>query len=75
MPKCEEHDQTRQKSGEEKGMRKSSMAPKVGVRDAEPEADDVQIGKDRAECPDYPDSLWRARLVEASSNAECCDRV
>ncbi len=46
MSKYDEYDETRQKRGEKKGMRESSMAPEVAVTDAESEADDVEVGND-----------------------------
>lgn len=75
MPKYEEHDETCQKSSEDKGMGKAAMAPKVAVTDAETKADDIHIRNDRTENSEHPDSLWGARLVETGSNAESYHRV
>ena len=60
----------RQQRREKKGVRESAVAPEVAVADAEAEADDVEIGDDRAERSDYPDALQRAGTIKACSNTE-----
>jgi hypothetical protein len=59
-----------QESGEEKRVRESAVTPEVTVPDAESKAKYVNIGNDRAERPDNPNSYWRAGAVKAGAYAE-----
>jgi hypothetical protein len=66
-PKSHEQHSACQESREEKRVRESAVTPEVSVPDAESEAKHVNIGNDRAERPDNPNSFWRARAVEAGA--------
>jgi hypothetical protein len=51
-------------------VRESAVTPEVTVPDAESKAKYVNIGNDRAERPDNPNSYWRAWAVKAGAYAE-----
>ena len=68
MPKSNEHNETCQKSGKEQGMCKAAMAPEVAIVDAEVEANDIQVGNDRAERAGYPDALRSTGPVKACAD-------
>ena len=74
-PKSYEQRSASQESREEKRVRESAVAPQVTVPDAEPEAEHVNIGNDRAERPDNPNLFWRAWPIEAGAYAEGRDRM
>ena len=56
-------------------MRKAAVAPEIAIMDAESEAKYVNIGNDRAERPDNPNTLWRAWVVETGAYTEGRDRM
>lgn len=49
-------------------MCKAAMAPEVTIVDAEVEADDIQVGNDRAERAGYPDALRSTGSVKACAD-------
>jgi len=65
----------RQQRREKKGVRESAVAPEVAVADAEPETEHIEIGNHRAGGADDPNAFWRARAIEASSDAKGGHRV
>ena len=67
--KPNDHNNTCQKSAEEKRMRESPVSPKVAVPDAKPESDDIQIGNYGAKRPDDPDALRGSSTVEKRPDA------
>jgi len=63
------------KGGEDERVREPSMTPKVTVRDAVMESNDIKVGNNRAKRANRPNSLRNARGVEAGSNAKCSYRM
>ncbi len=51
-------------------MSKAAMSPEVTVADAETEANDVQVGNDRAERSGDPDALRGTWPVKACADTE-----
>ena len=68
--KCEKESESCQKCSEENGMRKAAMSPEVTVAEAETEANDVQVGNDRAERSGDPDALRGTGPVKAGADTE-----
>ena len=69
MARDQNGDDGGQDCGEEEGMGESAVAPKVAVADAEVEADDIQVGQDRAERSGDQDAFGHAGTVEAGADA------
>jgi hypothetical protein len=56
--------------GKEERVREAAVAPEVGIRDAEAEADYIEVGDDRAESAYDEDTFGRARFIKAGADSE-----
>jgi hypothetical protein len=68
--KAEQHDHSREESGEDEGMCESPMSAKVAVSDTEAKSHNIKIRNDGTHHARHPNTFRHARPVEAGSKSE-----
>jgi len=70
VSKSHEHNGTRERRGENKGVGEPSVSPKVTVSDAKPKSDHIDVRDHRAQCAYDPDTFRNAGLVKERADSK-----